>query len=372
MKKNQFLILSFLLVPLFLAIGVMNVWIIGRCFADELYTRKIIGEYEQGKNYGEFAFYYGNFISGGPPTYKPLASASGVRDFAVDSKGNIYLTNPLNRKMIKINGKGKVEREYGIKEGLSFSPHEVEIDGNDNVYVTDQQKFMIYKFDAKDDFVWRLGGEDTANGEFRGHIDLYVNQRGNMYAEGWGKPRKFTSDGKLLGVVNFRREYYTCALEDSVGNIYAIRQTSPGVSVEVTKYAGKDENVLSLNQLEIIGKRTFPLLNEKPYPAFGFRLIGLDNQGNLYLDLSTAVLEEKDDWISSRENELVARCNFDKKKLSLFRPIKGKDTLDEHGDLIRVDPHGNIYQVVLIYSHPARYTSGDKVRIYKWEKVNKK
>lgn len=100
---------------------------------------------------------------GGPATDAWLSSASGV---VVDTKGNLYIADPSQHVVRKVDPAGVITRvagtfpQAGTTPATQFtlnSPWGLALDGNDNLYVSDNVAHRVYK-------VTPLGGISTVAG----------------------------------------------------------------------------------------------------------------------------------------------------------------------------------------------------------------
>lgn len=81
-------------------------------------------------------------------------------DVALDSKGNIYVADGGNFRILKFNPDGKLLRTWGHKgdePGLFNFPHSLYIDDQDRIYVSDRMNQRIQIFDTEGNFIaqWR-------------------------------------------------------------------------------------------------------------------------------------------------------------------------------------------------------------------------
>ncbi|RXE87998.1 hypothetical protein DRB05_04815 [Pseudoalteromonas sp. A757] len=77
-------------------------------------------------------------------------------DVALDSKGNIYVADGGNFRIVKFDQYGKLVKAWGEKGELpgQFNfPHSLYIDADDTLYVTDRQNARIQLFDTEGEFL---------------------------------------------------------------------------------------------------------------------------------------------------------------------------------------------------------------------------
>lgn len=82
-------------------------------------------------------------------------------DVALDSKGNIYVADGGNFRMIKFDPDGNFVKAWGEKgkEPGNFNfPHSIHIDHQDTLYITDRQNARIQLFDSQGKFLTQWQG----------------------------------------------------------------------------------------------------------------------------------------------------------------------------------------------------------------------
>lgn len=141
----------------------------------------------------------------------------GPMGIAVDSQGNVYVTDtnrdpswnilvPGYKENVQVfDGNGKFLAKWGTPGdglGLLNIPTDIEIDSADNVYVTSQYDDWINKFDTRGN---SLGGWNSCGPELASTLDpvgLALDKQGNVYVAHLAPRRicKFTADGKYIGV----------------------------------------------------------------------------------------------------------------------------------------------------------------------------
>jgi DNA-binding beta-propeller fold protein YncE len=121
---------------------------------------------------------------------------------AVNSKGHIFLFQRTKPMLTEYDGKGNFVRSIG--EGLFSHPHGLRIDGDDNLWTTDDGSHLVLKLDPSGKVLLVLGRINTAaeaNWLFNKPADVAFARNGDIYvADGYGNSRivKFDRDGNYI------------------------------------------------------------------------------------------------------------------------------------------------------------------------------
>jgi len=153
---------------------------------------------------------------------------SGV---AVDSSGNVYVTDTLNNRIEKFSSTGTFITEWGSSGSLNGefnSPIGVAVDSLGNVFVTDSVNNRVEKFTSTGTFITKWGTLGTGNGAFNGPTFLATDPSGNVYVTDTDNTRvqKFSNTGAFItkwgsfgsGPSEFESPYGIAV--DSAGNVY--------------------------------------------------------------------------------------------------------------------------------------------------------
>jgi DNA-binding beta-propeller fold protein YncE len=119
-------------------------------------------------------------------------------DLAVDSAGNVFVTDPVNQRIQKFDSDGKFLAKWNTPKCSFFTPRPVGIAVNaqGEVFVTDAHSHCIEKFDNNGNFISTLGKFSETNlptgiaVDTQGNIFVTDNQAGVIW--------KFDSKGNLL------------------------------------------------------------------------------------------------------------------------------------------------------------------------------
>jgi tripartite motif-containing protein 71 len=129
------------------------------------------------------------FSSDGEPLGAWGTIGSGPGEFilptavAFDSSSNLYVTNTGNHRIAKLSTDGQLVLEWS---GVHF-PHGIAVDGEDNVYVTDEAG--VRKFTANGELLaaW------TAAGQFGDPYGIATDPKGTLYVAD-------TDNGRIVAI----------------------------------------------------------------------------------------------------------------------------------------------------------------------------
>ena len=151
------------------------------------------------------------------PKHKSSINIGTPTGLGIDSKNNLVIfhrsgqnwTNPLPKTKIKENTisilnieSNKIVDSWG--SNMFVMPHGLEVDNEDNIWVTDVALHQIFKFDKKGNLLLKIGesfipGNDSSH--FNMPSDITVLNDGSFYvSDGYGNSRiiKFSKNGKYL------------------------------------------------------------------------------------------------------------------------------------------------------------------------------
>lgn len=136
------------------------------------------------------------------------ARLSGPRAVATDSRGNMYVADTLNHRVVRFSPKGAFLGSFGSTGTASGqfsqrdSPQGLAVGPDGNVYVADTWNQRIEVFSRSGKFLrqWGGGAIGSANGQFYGPRSLAVAPNGKVYVADTGNKRVqvFSPTGRFL------------------------------------------------------------------------------------------------------------------------------------------------------------------------------
>lgn len=152
---------------------------------------------------------------------------------AVDTKGNVYIADIANERILKYDDKGKFIKRinYRVKDRGAYQIiDDLATDGSDNLYVASREKLKIDKFSSDGELTHSIDLSDKdicwkeKKGWFRCPIQIkriMLDGAGNIYLQGWNELIKFSSNG------NIEKKWAAIriAFLDEVDNIYLKKES---------------------------------------------------------------------------------------------------------------------------------------------------
>lgn len=142
----------------------------------------------------------GTFISSWGSSGTGNGQFSGPEGIAIDTSDNIYIADTGNHRIQKFNTSGTFVTKWGTNgtgDGQFDTPWGVSVDGAGDVYVADTNNNRIQKFSPTGTFLSSCGTSGSGNGEFSGPQDVGADSTGNYYIADTGNDRvqKFGAGG---------------------------------------------------------------------------------------------------------------------------------------------------------------------------------
>ena len=157
----------------------------------------------------------------------------GPYGIAVDSSGNVYVTDMTTNCIQKFSSSGVFLGKWGSKgagDGQFNGPDYVAVDPSGNVYVSDRYNCRIQKFSSSGVFLGKWGTSGDGDGQFRETGGVAADSFGNVYVVDVYNNRiqKFSPSGTFLTKWgSYGRDdghfvvLYGVAV-DSSGNVYTV------------------------------------------------------------------------------------------------------------------------------------------------------
>ena len=114
----------------------------------------------------------------------------------MDSSGNLYVTDDNGVQKLKTTGEFVTKcGNGGSGDGEFGKPSGIAVDSSGNVYVSDYANNRIQKFSWDGTFITKWGTAGSGDGEFGGFVGIAVDSSGNVYVPDLGNHRiqKFSS-----------------------------------------------------------------------------------------------------------------------------------------------------------------------------------
>lgn len=104
---------------------------------------------------------------------------------AVDSLGNVYVTDTGNKRVQKFTADGTFITKWGSEgtgDGQFMGLHDIAVDPSGNfVYTVELSNHRVQKFDSNGKFITSWGSEGAGDGQFKKPEDIALDSLGNVY-----------------------------------------------------------------------------------------------------------------------------------------------------------------------------------------------
>jgi DNA-binding beta-propeller fold protein YncE len=119
---------------------------------------------------------------------------------ALDSQGNVYLSDDWLNRISVFDGEGNFIKSWGTSgsgQGELNAPAGLAFDQNDNLYVVDSRNHRVQVFSKDGDVKSSFGRHGSGQGEFDSPWGITIDADGAVYVADWKNNRvqKFGSDG---------------------------------------------------------------------------------------------------------------------------------------------------------------------------------
>jgi len=167
------------------------------------YHFRIVAESEGGTTKGKDAVFSTagfNFSFGEEGTGK----LSEPFDLAVDSKGNVWVSDTGNNRVVEFNEKGEYLFQFGKKgtgSGEFNAPKGIAIDPTDSIWVVGSGNNRLQKFNIEGKFILKAGEEGSGEAQFKSPTGITIEHSGErpLVADtGNNRIEKLTKEGKYL------------------------------------------------------------------------------------------------------------------------------------------------------------------------------
>jgi DNA-binding beta-propeller fold protein YncE len=133
-------------------------------------------------------------------TAQPLSQPSAI---ALNQHGELVVAEEGTGKVHTFSSAGVLHQSFSAAEkpGMGINASGMAVDGNGYVYVSDQFRNQVQKFNSAGQLVASLGKQGQGPGEFAGPRGLAVDSAGNLFIadEFNNRIQKFDADGKFVG-----------------------------------------------------------------------------------------------------------------------------------------------------------------------------
>ncbi|NBV42308.1 hypothetical protein EBR96_06020, partial [bacterium] len=137
----------------------------------------------------------GNFI-------QRIDGVFGINGVVLDSSRNIYVVQPVQNRIKKLDPDGNVLLSWGSAgtgEGQFSDARSIAIDSQNRIYVSEFANNRVQVFNSDGVFLYQFGTAGVENGQFSGPSGIAIGSSGQIYVSDYGNNRvqRFSYDGQL-------------------------------------------------------------------------------------------------------------------------------------------------------------------------------
>lgn len=265
----------------------------------------------------------GDLAAGGWQQLKTTFTLSGPTGIGLDAAGNIYVANSSGL-IDKISPAGKLLLSFGQKgrdPGQMQAPHDVAVDAQGNMYVTDYVSELVDKFSPTGTFLTSAGTlevPDNKPGDFWAPTAITVDTTGNVYVveQGNGRVQKLSPDLQPLSIVADSLSGPQGVAVDGRGTVY-VAETAAN---RITAHGPDGATLFSTGTT-----------GSRPGQLDGPLGLALDAHGNIYV---AEVFNNRVSMFSATGEFVTAWGAKDRQSKPFFEPQD-----------VAVAPDGTIYEV---------------------------
>lgn len=143
---------------------------------------------------------------------------------ALDSSGNIYVSDMNNNRIQKLDSSGNYLTSWGMLgsgNGNLKLPAGITVSGN-YVYVADMGNYRIQKFGLDGTYISSLGSKGTDNTQFNSSIAVANSSSGNIYVADYYNDRVIEYDSNFGYLTQYTGLSYPTALVVANDNLYVL------------------------------------------------------------------------------------------------------------------------------------------------------